>query len=421
MTDPARLKPGELVRAVNVDIHNDGMLSQRGGTTRVFSGRCRSVFGSSQGLLFAEEENLYLMNADHNAKVMRADLDPSLPLTYAEVAGEVLYSNTVITGSIRQGQSEPWGPPTPDAPMLSMTPSGRIPPGRYRAVVTFFDAAGRESGASESSNVVEFKEVRNGLSVRPPAMSDGVYGVGVYLSSGTNFFRVGLSTSCGEVRVDVFNQADHLKSQFFETAPPGHIIRFYRGRVYVATDNLVFYSEPAPNFHHFSDENVFQFDGKVLLMEPVADGIYVADHDTFFLSGTDPEEMTINKVGQARVVPGSSVVIDAKHLGVEKIQGPVAAWFTEKDGLIVGLSNMNGDLLQLTSGRFAIPDGLEGMGMAFRQYRGINQLVTAFRTGLEDQRMGASDKVSSEVIMRSNVMDSFACSDTVTITVNGIV
>ncbi|MEO5333032.1 MAG: hypothetical protein H7839_13515 [Magnetococcus sp. YQC-5] len=420
VADPARLKPGELVKAVNVDIDNDGVLSQRGGLTRVFSGECRSVFGSSQGLLFAQGTKLYLMDGNFNAVEVRSDLDSYLPLTYAEVAGEVFYSNSDIAGSIRNGQSEPWGPPTPDAPTLSLTPSGKIPPGRYRAVVTFYDAEGRESGASEPSNVIEFREANNGLLITPPSIKEGVYGVGIYLSSGTNFFRVGFITKFGNVSVDVFNQVDPLKSQYFEPVPPGHIIRFYRGRVYIAVDNLVFYSEPTPNLHHFSDENVFQFDSKILMIEPVADGIYIADGETFFLSGTDPEEMSIIKVGQTKIIPGSSIVIDAKYLGVDKIQGAVAAWFAEKEGLIVGLSNMNGDLLKLTSSQFAVPEGNEGTGLAFRKYNGIDQLVATFRKITREQSIGSSDTVSSEVIMRSTAEDLFMCSDTVTITVNGL-
>lgn len=415
VADPSRLKAGELVKAVNVDIDKTGGIRQRGGRELIFAGNCRSVFGSSQGLLFACRERLCLMDQQFQVHDLRVDLDPNLSLTFAEVAGELFYSNSVVNGSIRNGRSEPWGPPVPDPPALSLESGGHIPPGRYRAVVTFYDADGRESGASEESNVLEFLEAANSLVITPPVMPDGVTAIGVYLSSGTHFFRVGFNQSSFPIRVDVFNQSDPLQTPFSLPAPPGHIIRAYQGRVYIAFEQWLFYSEPAPNYHLFSEENAFEFENRLRMVEPVADGLYVSDGSTFFMMGTNPEEMTVTEVSKPSVIPGSSMVMDSSQLGVEGIQGKVAVWFAEKTGLLVGLPNANGTILNLMAGKFAVPSTTSG-AVSFRDFNGIKQLLTSFPAEKENS-FGASDLASCNIKVSYLIDEYVDATDTITIEV----
>mgnify|MGYP001572645216 FL=1 len=70
--------------------------------------------------------------------------------------------------------------------------------------------------------------------------------------------------------------------------PPGHIIDSYRGRLYVAVDNLIIYSDPS-NYNHYddrSDKSFYQFSQKLTMMRSVSDGIWVSDGNIIiFLSG----------------------------------------------------------------------------------------------------------------------------------------
>lgn len=423
VNDQERLKAGELVSAVDVDIDRTGKLKQRGGRERLFVGDCRSVFGTRQGLLFACGPGLYLMDQEGTCRILREDLHPSRPLSYTEVATEIFYSNGEITGAVCRGVAESWGVPVPDAPTLSLTPGGQLPPGKYRAVVTFYAADGRESGASDASNPLEFREANNALLITPPLVPDGVSGIGCYLSSGTHFFRVGIALPAPGTgfRVPTFAHADPLRTQFMQPPPVGTILRWFAGRVYVVWEKWLFYSAPAPDYHLFSDENVFEFNAAITMLEPVADGLFVSDGSIHFLAGADPETMTRVHVSGARVIPGSSVVVEAKHLGLDGVQGDAVVWFAAGEGVMAGLSYQNGAVVNLTAGRFHPPAAHSG-AVTSRSFQGMQQLVASLMDDPEHQAIAATDRVSASVVMGGSVNDSLNMADSATMVVirNGL-
>lgn len=393
VADPSRLKPGELTVASNVDVDKTGMLRRRGGRSLIHPGSCRSVFGSSHGLLFAEGEFLKLMDEELNVTTLRSGLSPTLPITCAEVVGELFFSNGEESGRIKSGVSLSWGVPVPTlAPGVVVGAGGSVPPGQYRCVATFFDAEGRESGASDPSMPVEFREANASLIITPPPFLEGVVAVGLYLSLGGEYFRVGFQTDETPITVGRFIQAEPLKTQFFTTPPPGHIIRYYRGRIYVAFEKWVLYSEVAPNYHLFSpDENCFEFEEKVRMLEFTTDGMYVSADRTYFLSGMDPSEMSLFQAEQSKSVPGTSSVVDAQHLALEGIQGSVVVWLAVGQGVLAGLAG--GIVLNLTGGRFAMPDSQSGSSV-FRVTQHLKQMVSSVKMG----SVRTGDRVSVEVI-----------------------
>ena len=110
VADPTRLKDGELLTAVNVDIGSTGDLSSRKGSTTLRAGAAHSVYEAPFGLLAVIDSDLVLLDT---AGALLRVVYPSLGYTrcwYATLAdGRVAFSNGLIHGLTTATETAEWG------------------------------------------------------------------------------------------------------------------------------------------------------------------------------------------------------------------------------------------------------------------------------------------------------------------------
>ena len=110
VADPTRLKDGELLTAVNVDIGSTGDLSSRKGSMTLRAGAAHSVYEAPFGLLAVIDSDLVLLDT---AGALLRVVYPSLGYTrcwYATLAdGRVAFSNDLIHGLATATETAEWG------------------------------------------------------------------------------------------------------------------------------------------------------------------------------------------------------------------------------------------------------------------------------------------------------------------------
>ena len=125
--------------------------------------------------------------------------------------------------------------------------------------------------------------------------------------------------------------------------PGGRIVRYYRGRLYVAYGSTVYVSDPYCEFYDIYG-GWLQFDHEVTLLEPVLSGIYVGTtKEVVFLDGPEPGSFKL-----AVVAPRGAYAGTGCHLPADWLDGrlandrahPPAAWLSDV-GMVVGLPDGN--------------------------------------------------------------------------------
>jgi len=72
---------------------------------------------------------------------------------------------------------------------------------------------------------------------------------------------------------------------------PGHLIEYFNGRLLVAWDNEIWFSDPMALMRTDKRRNFKQLPSRITLLSSVEDGIYVSDLEgTYFMGGGDPGE-----------------------------------------------------------------------------------------------------------------------------------
>jgi hypothetical protein len=75
---------------------------------------------------------------------------------------------------------------------------------------------------------------------------------------------------------------------------PGHLIEYFNGRLYVARDNEIWFSDPMALMRTDRRRNFKQLPSRIALMSAVDDGIYVSDLErTYFMGGGDLGEAAL--------------------------------------------------------------------------------------------------------------------------------
>jgi len=140
--------------------------------------------------------------------------------------------------------------------------------------------------------------------------------------------------------------------------PIGHQVAFYNGRMYVAAENIIWYSEPFSYGWFDLARNFIPLPDRIRMIAPVADGIYVSDDEgTYFLHGGTPMEFARRQVQTAPAIEGTDVRCDGHKLHALQLSGPVQIW-TSTDGIIVGANS--GQTINITEGRLTYPPARYG-------------------------------------------------------------
>ncbi|MFP5258924.1 MAG: hypothetical protein ACLGQH_07865 [Acidobacteriota bacterium] len=124
--------------------------------------------------------------------------------------------------------------------------------------------------------------------------------------------------------------------------PAGHALAYHAGRIWIAVENCVHFTEGAGLFDWVDGLGGFlpPFVGRVRLLAPMAGGLYVGDEaGVVHVAGTDPKKMTFARVSPSAPIPGSLVLLPAgRHTRAagRDLGGDAAIW-AAPDGIHLGL------------------------------------------------------------------------------------
>ena len=405
--------PTSLRMAVNVDLDNRGWPRRRDGTVqRAAYGRVPSLYAGEHALLGIADGDLVGFDEAANATTILAGVGDRYA-SFAETPDEAFWSNGLQIGRITQDlAAHPVWIDTPLSPSVAAVGSGGLAVGEYTVSITAFDADGRESGASPPVTIVVV--ANGGILLTLPALPSGAVRGRIYCSAANGGLDEGETVlyaaqeflpGTGSLLLGAFEPGRACETQWRRPLPPGQIVRFWNGRIFVAARNLLCWSDPLRYglMHH---DSTLRFGADITLLEPVGEGgdgagIFLADHvRAYFLSGGKPAEWQRAVRYSHPAVRGSSVVAPGTAFGLETT-APVACWLATNGVFCLGLPG--GQVVPMTEGRLALAPGDHG-AMAFREVNSLRQLITTFLSGGVNS-LAAQDRAVATVRRNGVVID----------------
>jgi hypothetical protein len=274
------------------------------------------------------------------------------PISYAELSGEVWWSNGTDSGRCEAGNVDaPWTVPTPSAIPLVIAGVGTLLPGAYRVALTHVTAAGEESTASPiyAYDLIAVGSLVVTLPVAQP---------------GTTFFRIYCTTPDGgylqhysdvaaaslSMTISAAPQGMVLRDgAFLAPLPAGNIIAFHNGRLLSANGDALYYSLPY-NFG-MCDLNAgrIRVTGDITIVAPCEGGVFIVADKTWFYAGNDIAESVVTEILPFGAVRGTAF----RHPEMRAV-----GWFS-KDGFVIGQPDGSVNLPQRENG-FSVPSAQSG-------------------------------------------------------------
>lgn len=192
------------------------------------------------------------------------------------------------------------------------------------------------------------------------------------LSSGDNTMRyvrvVDAVYFCNGVDIGVYR--DEVASQWIaggyhgvvvQAPPTGTHIEHFKGRIYVAKDTFLYYSEPFQydRFNYYT--NVIPFGEKINMIRKTVDGLYVGtDAGVYFLAG-DPTDSQIHKVSTLTVIDHTDEYARTEWFMLENVRPADCCLWSSTMGVCVGLPS--GQVYEMTQQRIDIPPASSGCSL----------------------------------------------------------
>lgn len=376
-TSAERFQQTDLVAAQNVVLDNTGRLKRREGQTLKLSGATHSLWSFGDLCLMVQGTELKQLHADFTATTLRAGLTANQPMSYCYVAGRVYYSNGLETGVVEGQRSRSWGVIPPMTQGSAVATVGDMRPGVYQWAVTYLRGDGQESGTGLAGEinlpdggglvftlpVSDDPDVTHKLLYLSPPNGDVLYEAALLKNSDT-------TATYADTGVRLNRPLD---TQFKQPAPAGHIVAHYRGRMLVAIDNSLFYSD-AFGYELFDLRHWYTFDSRIQIVAPTENGIFVAtEHRTEFVQGKDAHEFELIHRADYGAVEGTLAYLPARLLGLDGGEDDVAIW-TATQGICLGMAG--GSLLNLTNPNYQIPVRANGGASTVRTVDNVTHYVT---------------------------------------------
>lgn len=398
-----RLKDNELREAVNVDIDDSGRIASRGGYTQIYAGTNVHSFWSDRNLkLFVEDGTLKKLNADLTATALRTGVARFKPMAYEEINGDAYYSDTYLTGVIKSdGTAATMSTPTPPIRAALMSAAGILPAGQYGVVVTAVDATGRESGALPP----EYITLTEGQSITVtslPSALPGASTLNLYCTQtdgDTFYLATTVAVGTTSASITTLPSGPVCRTMNLVDMPPGHILAEHAGRLYVAVDNYVIYSEPYM-YGLRKITNFLPFPQRVTMLAPAQDGMFVSSDKLYHLFGTKPDDFSMSVKSEYPAFEGTAAKINQKAFGEDGQPGDVWVWLSA-EGICAGL--MGGSYRNLTEGRYAVKSGTIGSALFF-QKNGKSAYLSVLRASDEDAENLYTTDVAVADVRRNGVI-----------------
>ena len=371
---------GDLDAATNVDIDDAGdARMRRGYPAASVAGAAHSLWSDGNTCLAVVSGVLSQIHPDLSTTPLLSGFSDA-PVSYDSPpgSGRVYWSNGVLSGVVERGVSRSWGLPVP--PRLSAVASiGALPAGRYQFAGSYLRNDGQESGVALAGEL-ELASPGGLLVSLPSWPSDTlVDSLALYVSkpNGSELYRERV-IPVGASSVLVTHAPSGLVTavtQHLSPPPPGNIVGYFAGRMYVAANGTLYPSRPYAYELFDLREGIYYGGAEISLFAPVNDGVYVsAGSRTLFHAGRDPSSWGYDVKASYGAIPGTSYR-DTSAAFDPKTDGACVVWASPR-GVCVGFDG--GRLVNLTEDRFSFPNQPAGAGVV-RPWRGTQQFLTTLR------------------------------------------
>ncbi|MBF0459308.1 MAG: hypothetical protein HQK99_15570 [Nitrospirae bacterium] len=394
---PERMGFSYLSSALNVDIDDSGMIRRRPGYKKIYEGAPHSLWSDGRVCLFCEGGQLKELlrpeetGGHYSVRSLRQGLTSGRRMAYLSLNGTVYYSDGSITGAIDTRGESPmprtWGMTPPPPAALSVI-SGSLRPGRYAIALTYVRRGGTysPSGGQESgTSVLSFIETATGGITAAVTASDDpdVAGINLYvtaLSGETLYLTMRFPNQSGSVSLQD-EPAPMLTSvtEGLKPPPAGHLMTYYRGRIYTAAYDILYYSEPFALELYNMAANWIPFNGMITLLAAAEDGIFVGTKDEIFmLRGATPDKFTLHRVAGCGAVSATQATGEMRHSGTGgNSLKRTLFWESRRGKCSVSLEG-GSEISYPAEGIFSYECGLTGAGIVERR-DGMNLYISVMK------------------------------------------
>lgn len=393
-----------LKKALNINIDKTGNIAKRKGYQKVIDGKFTSLWASENGLgcyaIF--NNNLVRIYEDYSTEVLSSGITDD-PVSFEEIDGIIYYSSNSTNGIISYGTRREWGIERNWlSPNLTRT-TGSLDNGYYQVNFTWVYSDGRESGCSRSS-IISVQD-NSGILVEIPTAPQGAIYARIYCSTqnGNTLYFHGTATPSSTYLIDdAFALVDPLRFFNIDKAPLGSIVKYYRGRIYVASGNILWYSEPFQYEQFRLDSNYFEFPEDIREVMPVEDGIWIGSDRLYYLSGEEPDKFKRSTKEHIKIVPGTSTRISGSYIHMDNT--PIGYKWLVTSNLGVWVLFNQGLCINMTSENVALDQADSGTSL-FLQDSGINQYISILQTNSNPNNSVMGDLVETTIVRNGVIIN----------------
>jgi len=386
-----------LKKVNNFNIDVTGNISKRKGYTKKITGVFTSLWASENNLgCYAVLNNdLIRIWEDYSTDVIAAGVGPE-EISFEEIDGIIYYTSTSNNGIISNGLRRNWGIERNWlSPTLNQS-TGSLDAGYYQVNFTWVYPDGRESGCARSSVIAISQD--GAITVQIPQGPSGVLYARVYCSTqnGNTLYYHGYANENSSYLIsDTSSLIDPLRFFNIDKAPLGHITSYYRGRIYIASGNTLWYSEPFQYEQFRLESNYFEFPEEIREVMPVEDGIWVASDKLYYLSGEEPDKFKRTVKEHVKVVSGTSTKISGSYIHLDNT--PIGYKWLVTSNLGVWVLFNQGLCINLTAENVALESADSGTSL-FLQDSGMNQYLSILRTNSNPNNAILGDLVETQIV-----------------------
>jgi len=152
-----------------------------------------------------------------------------------------------------------------------------------------------------------------------------------------------------------------VTTRILSSPPVGHLLSFFNGRIYIAVDNTLYYTEANSRNHVDLASNVIIESSRIRMIAPVDGGIYIGNSkEILFYKGESPKTFTRTLVANYPVIEGTETVAMTSQIGDLEKGGKVVLMGTEQ-GLAVGFPE--GKFVNFSEDKISYPSARYGAGI----------------------------------------------------------
>ena len=331
--------------ALNVNIDRGGNFARRDGFALALAGTDLHSLHAHNGNAYVCQANVLCLYTAPSTLAPVLTLPSAQPVQFHSSELGLYFCQNDCVGVIDQFGARFIGVPDGNYVGCVSSDVGGLEAGRYGVAFSYcFDVPGRanEEGAL---GPIAFLGVAEGGGIRmnfPSAPADATH-VRIYRTeaNGESLHLVSdIPIALSTYLIGRSRLGRNPTTRGTRRIRGGHAIRYWRGRLLVARDNVLGFSMPMYVGLEDVRAGFVQFPARITFIEGVEGGVFVGQPGgVIFLSGGRPDEWVLRQVSAVAPVPGSSAYIDAYQIDSDmQLNGKVAVWLSAS-GYAVGTAD----------------------------------------------------------------------------------